>query len=253
MIAEGQTATNPKTGDRVVYQGGQWHALPKAGSEVADPNAPGASFLSTPAGQQKLSPQDNAFLSKGRTATQQAQSMRADANRFLDLNTQVGTGGILNQIPVVRGAVKAVGRAINPKFGEMEAISEKLTPAMREAGSGAMSDRDVEMYRASTVSVDKLGPTNHAIARVIDAGTRRQGDYQAFMEEWARRNGGLVGAQEAWSAYAEANPLFEHGKDGTAVRQVQPWRQWFGVQRQGGAPAKGSGAATGGYTVKAVR
>jgi hypothetical protein len=92
------------------------------------------------------------------------------------------------------------------------------------------------MYRAATLSIDKPGPTNQALGGVLKAGSRRQQDYAAFLDFYAQRNGTTMGATEAWSAYAAANPMFDKGKTGTVIRQTTPWRQWFGV----GGPVGGA-------------
>lgn len=194
------------------------------GSVAADASAPGAAFMNAASARPKMFSGTEKELMALDKAAQTAQSVRADANRFRALNVDVGTGGIKN-LPGIRD-VRAM---FDPKLAEMKAIVEKLTPSLREAGSGAMSDRDVEMYRASVVGLDKPGPTNEAMARVLDAGARRSGDYTAFKNEWARKNNTLVGSQEAWQQYAEDNPLFSSGPTGTTVNQVTPWREYFGL------------------------
>lgn len=188
-------------------------------------SAPGAAYMSAASARPKMFAGTEKELMALDKAAQTAQSVRADANNFRALNTKVGTGGIY-MLPGIRD-VRAM---FDPRVAEMKAIVAKMTPSLREAGSGAMSDRDLEMYRASVVGLDKPGPANDALARVIDAGARRAGDYTAFKNEWARRNNTLVGSQEAWQQYAEDNPLFSAGDTGTTVNKVTPWREYFGLQ-----------------------
>lgn len=205
-------------------------------STAYNPASPGASYFSPQAIAPTLPQEDRKFVAKIREGRESANALRADAKRFVDLNEKRRTGGIQMKNPLLRGFVGM----FDPGVGEMEAISEKITPQMREAGSGAMSDADVAMYRKSTVGVDKLGLANRAIQSVIDAGAKRQGDYLAFMEEWGRQKKNLTGAQEAWEDYASANPLYDN-KDGknTTVRKTTPWRDWFGLPGARGIPPEG--------------
>lgn len=211
--------------------------LAKRGVNIAtigvDASAPGAAYLSNGGGR-PLSAATEKELSGYRQGAQNALSARSSAMRFQNLNKENRTGGIMGSLPF--------RDKFDPGFAEMKAIGEKLVPAQREPGSGVMSDRDVEMYRAATLSTGKPREANDALAKVIRAGSVRQADQAAFMEEWAKRNGGLTGAQEAWNAYAEANPLFRQEGGNTQVNGWTPWRQWFGVDMK---PAQG-GQAQGG-------
>lgn len=214
------------------YVGDQ--ASAQTGMGALNASAPGADFISsTPSA--KLSPQDTGALAKYRNAAQSAATTRGDALRFSNLNKQAKTGGIYGA-PLIGGLAQDVMSQIDPNVSEMKSISSRLTPAMREPGSGTMSDSDAAMYRAATVSLDKPTQTNQNIAKVIDAGSRRASDYSAFMDEWAKRKGNIVGGQEAWQAYADANPLFKDGgKGGTQINPWTPWRKWFGVDGGGGS------------------
>lgn len=193
-----------------------------------DQNAPGAAYLSQGGGM-KLSAQTEGELADYRKGAQNALKTRSDAMRFQDLNKENSTGGFMGMIPL--------RDKFDTGFSEMKGITEQLTPAMRQPGTGAMSDADIAMYRASTLGVDKPRGTNDAMARVIRTAAIRQADHSAFMEEWAKRNGGLTGAQEAWNAYANANPLFRQDGGNTQVNGWTPWRKWFGVDMK---PASGA-------------
>lgn len=84
---------------------------------------------------------------------------------------------------------------------------------------------------------------------MLEAGTRRQRDYVAFMEQYAKDNGNLLGAQEEWDTYAAAVPMFEQSTNGNiTVLQGTPWRQFFNMEQNTparptpGAPAAAPGA-----------
>lgn len=212
------------------------------GAGGAPQNAPGAGYFGMAGARPKMFAKTEEDLLKLDASAKDAQGREADAARFLALNKQKGTGFL----PGMFGGAPAA--AFSPRYAEMRAITEKMTPQMREAGSGAMSDRDVQMYRTSTMSLDKPGPTNAALSKAMQAGAQREQDYNAFRNEWARRNNTLVGSQEAWQAYADSNPLFGTGGDGlTSVNQTKPWREWFGLASPQQRPATPPRPVTAGY------
>lgn len=223
------TIIKMRDGSLRIKRGGTW--APYSGVDEA---APGAAYFGAPGGRPKLSAQEEKALLAARDGAQKMRGVAADADRFVSLNNDVSTGGVDDW-----GIIGQATSLFSPKKAEMRAIGERMVPVQREAGSGAMSDRDVEMYRAATLSIDKPGPTNQALGGVLKAGSQRQGDYAAFLDFYAQRNGTLLGAEEAWGSYANANPLFDKGKTGTTIRKVTPWRQWFGVGGPGGRPAQG--------------
>lgn len=192
------------------------------------------------AGAFKLAPQDSKYISEARTTSQQLANVVPSVKRFMDLNRQVGTGAGF-AIP----GVSMVGR-VDPRIAEMQSITDKLTPAMRQGMPGAASDRDVAMFQSATVGLNKPGDANQSVANAIVAASKRQQDYVAFLENYAKTNGSLLGAQEDWDAYAAANPMFaEGGKGVLQVNKTTPWREFFGEAKAApaGAPARRPAAA----------
>lgn len=199
---EGQTATNPQTGQTIVFRGGQWvSAAPQGG-------ASGVGMA------RKLSPQNQAYLSDQRTSAQAAADAERAAARFLELNQKQGTGQIFS----VPGISEMYG-AFNPNMSEMEALTNRMAPALRAPGSGAMSDKDLATFKKSIPNPNFPGPTNQKLAEGITRGARRQQGYVAFLERYAQQNGTIIGAQEAWDR-----------------QQRQPQRQATAQRNQ---PAKG--------------
>jgi len=184
----------------------------------------------------RMSPQDGAFLVKLRTEAAQGQGIANLAAQMEPLARNLDTGGMM----AMPGAGTVIG-AVNPEVRRFMALTDQMTPGMRQGLPGAASDRDVAMFRSATPSIDKPREANLAAIAAMQAWGGRQGDYLAFMEQWARDNGNLLGASEEWSRYAQANPLFEEGTHGMPrVRRVTPWRQWFdrpAPTRQGGGGA----------------
>ena len=189
-------------------------------------------------GTPRLSPQDNAFLVKLRTDYGQGQGLANIAAQMEPLARNVDTGGFM----AMPGAGSVIG-AVNPEVRRFMALTDQMTPGMRQGLPGAASDRDVAMFRSATPSIDKPREANLAAIAAIQAWSGRQGDYVAFMEQWARDHGSLLGAAEEWGRYTASNPLFEEGTHGMPrVRRVTPWRSWFQRPRSGSAPSAPSGS-----------
>jgi hypothetical protein len=211
MPTEGERRVHRQTGQVAVYTGGRW---------VSEPS---------PLRQQGMplreSSQDRASRSQAAQDAIRMQSVDRQAREFMAAHQDVATGGLWN-LPLGH----EIRQAVNPDFARMRSIQEELTPSQREPGSGAMSDRDVEMYRRATLNVSAPGPANAQNARVLRAAARNQADYSAFVDEWARANGGsLAGATERWMEYSNANPMFDD--NGQPVGARVSWRQHFGLER----------------------
>lgn len=173
-LREGQTGTAPD-GTRVIVRGGRIVPLAPA--------------------KPKLSAQEAAQLRTAREAAQSGAAAARDAERFMEINQQVGTGEIWS-LP----AASEVRAAFDPNFASMQSLTNRMAPAMRQAGSGAMSDKDVALFKRSVPNPDFTGPTNAMIAsRIKDEAQRAQG-YAAFLDEYAAANGTLLGAEQAWAA-----------------------------------------------------
>ena len=204
---EGQTATNPQTGQTIVFRGGQWVS--------AAPQQGGGGMA------RRLSSQDQAYLSDQRTAAQQAADAERASQRFLELNQKQGTG----QIFAVPGISEITG-AFNPAMSEMEALTNRMAPALRQPGSGAMSDKDVAMFKKSIPNPNFPGPTNQRLAQGISQGAQRQRDYVSFLDRYAADKGTLIGAQEAWDrsqrkAPAQRNQPAKGGNDMSRMTDAQ--------------------------------
>ncbi len=177
QYAEGQAAKNPDTGQRMVFQRGAWVPM----------KAP------------KLSPQEAAQLKQAREDAQSAGGAARDGGRFLDLNKRTGTGEIwaLPGLGEVRGA-------LDPRYSEMQSLTNRMAPAQRQAGSGAMSDKDVALFKRSVPNTDFPGPVNANIVKRLQDEAKRKGDYASFLDNYALSNGTLLGAEEEWQRRGSA-------------------------------------------------
>ena len=225
-------------------------SLPQGGSvapfnpETGDFGAPMQGNPDAPSGNGRNGPGNfdattRGALSSASQAASLARTRAADARRFIELNRANPTG--------VGAAMMGPLASLNPAYAEMRAISARLVPGERTPGSGPMSDGDAILYGRAVLDIDKPGPTNQALADVVIASAERDADYASFLDEYANRNGNLIGANEDWQAYVNANPLFAAGANGQTTRRparsIQPWRDFmgFGERQRGGSQSRAGG------------
>lgn len=201
MYREGQTATNPKTGQKIVYKGGQWV---NAG---AGPPRPG-----------KLTPQEQIQLKEAREGSEAAQDFARQANLFVDLNRKSGTG-LVNKIPFV----SELRSAFDPNIAQMDALTSRMAPQQRVPGSGTTSDRDLALFLKAVPNLDRPGEANAAIARDMTATAKRRAERAAFLDRWAAERGTLLGAEEAWRAQSrqtDAKPAAPTGRKQQSLNDI---------------------------------
>lgn len=143
----------------------------------------------------RLTAQEATELKTARAAAQARAAAATDAERFLELNRKAGTGQVwsLPFASEIRGA-------FDSNFAGMQSLTNRMAPALREAGSGAMSDKDVALFKKSVPNPDFTGPTNTGIARRMQDDAKRAAEYAAFLDDFAATRGTLIGAQAAWQA-----------------------------------------------------
>lgn len=193
---EGQTATNPKTGQRLRYEGGFWVAVPGSG----------------PAKVPKLTTQDADALASARRDAEAADRMARQADRFMGYNQQTGTGGLRNtKIDIWPFGtvvdVPAIMSMTSPNWGAMESITAATAPKDRVEGSGSTSDFEARMNLIGFPNVNQRGDTNTETTRRIKDESARARARAAFMDRWAADRGTLLGADTAfvqwWDRYSK--------------------------------------------------
>lgn len=178
---EGQTATNPSTGQTIVFRGGQWvNATP--------PNSSGGGF-------RRLSPTDANYIRDQREAAQKAAGAVRSVDRFMQENQRAGTGQ-LRSVPVIGDVLNA----FSAPHQTMEGLTEGMLPGMRVPGSGTFTDADAVSARKAVPNVRTLGPANTQRADFIRQNAQSYNDYVTFLEDWAQQRGTLLGAEAAWNA-----------------------------------------------------
>lgn len=193
-------------------------------------------------------------IEKDTDAARQAAQQAQDAQRFLELNSRVDTGGVTDKVGIGRWV-----QSLGPDYAEMESITARLAPAQRIPGSGATSDYDAKQFERATVGVDKPKPTNTNIANAVIARSKLLQDYADFRNTYLEQNGTLQGADRYWKQYVDKNPIFDPKKSGSfdlnAARK--DWREYFAGRKEGAGrdnanPGNG-GAQPGGLTPEEQR
>lgn len=168
-----------------------------------------------------------------------AQQFGQDAKRFQELNKTTTTGPLMGGGPI--GFVRKIG---NSDLQEMDALSSKLIPKMREPGSGNTSDFDARMLAKATIGIDKDKKANDSIALGMIAKSQQDQDRSSFLRTYLEGNGTLRGADQAWSKYINANPIFDPQNERVISlnRNRVHWRQFFnGNQGDAQQPVNPSG------------
>lgn len=138
------------------------------------------------------------------TKAEQYASVVDSIDRFLFLNEKNYTGKAM-AVP----GTKFARSLMDPEFEEMQSISDKLTPAMRQGMPGAASDRDVAMFRGATLGVEKSPDANKNIGLALKTSKQNVLDMISFMKDFKLVNQHLEGAETLWKQYLEANPIFD--------------------------------------------
>lgn len=143
-IQEGQTATNPKTGQKVVFHGGQW---------VSAGGASGPSVGSVQEQKRFIALQD---------AGDQARTMIRPLLTARQLINKTPTGFIEGPI---QGVKRMLGDDSVPTTAreQLNAIQNKMVMAFRVPGTGSISDSERDSFRKSLFDPSYQRSSNQAI------------------------------------------------------------------------------------------
>jgi hypothetical protein len=158
-------------------------------------------------------------------ALKTANGMIGDMQRFRVLNSQTDTGGWSNT--QIGGAIKGL---YDPDIKEMQAISARIAPTLRQPGSGSTSDYDAKMFMAGTVGIDKPKSVNENIAQAAIAAAQNMIDKAQFEDAYFNTYKHTQGMEAAWQRYLNANPIFDPNaaKDSYGLNGGrQTWKEFF--------------------------
>lgn len=172
-------------------------------------------------------------ITTGEAGVQQAQDLERQLDRFMELNKGAPTGP-MQKLPLIKQIT-----GFEPDNIEMDKISSKLGPLMRQPGMGRMTNLDLQTFLNSTVGRDKPYRVNQDITTGTKVALHNQLDFQEFQENYKAVHGHLVGAQAAWNQYLRDNPIFDP-KAPVGSYKLNPTRQgykdYFRSVNVGGSP-----------------
>lgn len=160
----------------------------------------------------------NKALAGSDAGVQQAQDLERQLDRFMELNKEHSTGP-MQKVPVIKQIT-----GLEPDSIEMDKISSKIGPLMRQPGMGRMTNLDLQTFLNSTVGRDKPYQVNQDIVTGTKAALHNQLDFDEFQNNYMAVHGHLKGSQEAWNQYLRDNPIFDPKKP-VGSYQLNPVRQ----------------------------
>lgn len=181
-IKEGATATNPQTGERVKYQGGQWV-----------PVAAGPRRVSLPEPEAKA-------LQAARDQANRVQYTARRLREFDKLNDKAATGPAYGG-PLGQDWLNPINWFRGENLQTMDAINNDLAPQQRQPGSGSTDQIEYRGFKMALPSIEKYGNANRNASRAIYEKDAEAQAYVPFLEQWAQKYGTLSGAETAFDQY----------------------------------------------------
>lgn len=159
-------------------------------------------------------------LNKQDEGVDQANQVKRDLDRFMFLNKRYSTSA-WQGVPGIR---QVTGFSDDAK--EMDKISSRLGPLMRQPGMGRMTNLDLNTFLSSTVGRDKPFAVNQSIRTAQGTAIQNQLDFNEFSHNYFAVHNTMAGAREAWDQYLNANPIFDPAAE-TGSFHLNPNRQSY--------------------------
>ncbi|MCP4997182.1 MAG: hypothetical protein GY933_00185 [Hyphomicrobiales bacterium] len=107
--------------------------------------------------------------------------------------------------------------------GAFRQLSMDAQLAMTERTKGAITDREMGMFKQAVPGLTQTEEGNRAMVEIMRAAAERQEQRVTFFEQYLSKFGGLDGATELWGRYLNENPIIGMKKDG-GVERLAPKR-----------------------------
>ena len=156
----------------------------------------------------ELSKADAELISTSREQAGAAGDLESLASQMEQVIGSVGYtgpfGGLYGAIDDVTGLLPGDRGA----RGALRSMTLEAQLAFTEKTKGAITDREMAMFKEAVPGLNQTPEGNKQIIEVIRIGARRAQDRAAFLERYAQQNGSLENAQAAWRRYINENPAF---------------------------------------------
>lgn len=158
---------------------------------------------------------DANLIKEAQDSASAAQQMKSTLNQMRQVAPNVGYTGpggelygkiddLVNVLPGDSGA-----------RGAFKNMSMEAQLSMTEKTKGAITDREMGMFKAAVPGLTQTPQGNQQIIKVMEAAAKRAIQRTTALERWVAQNGTTDGFTEQWDAYLQANPLILQGEDGT--------------------------------------
>jgi hypothetical protein len=181
-------------------------------------------------------------LNKDDASVLQAQDVQRSLDRFMYLNKEYGTSR-LQGVPGVSFLT-----SFSPTAVEMDKLSKRLGPLLRQPGMGRMTNYDLQTFLGSTVGRDKPYSVNQSIYKASKIALDNQLAWNEFEHNFFLVHGHLQGARQAWDSYLNANPIFDPKSPVGAFKlnsKREDYKDWF--RKQMDDKSSGGGETGTGY------
>lgn len=120
-----------------------------------------------------------------------------------------------------------IGQALSMETSDLKALTNRIAPLMRQPGSGASSDKDVEMFRSSVVNINNTPDANQRFAKGAAAMAKRNQQYVEFLTQTINPQDpqSRQKAQQLWNIYKSDQPIFL--ENGAVNEVVAPFSEWL--------------------------
>jgi hypothetical protein len=155
-------------------------------------------------GPPKLAGPEQSQLGDARSAASNAQAVLRDLRKFQDLQA---TQKDQQWMPLLNAPLRALAKlpyakevvtAFDPELAQMDAITARLAPAQKVEGAGSTSDKDLALFLSASPNMMAPNQANEALyERGRQEAIRRQAKAE-HLDRYARDNGTLLGAEEAF-------------------------------------------------------
>ena len=187
----------------------------------------------------ELAKQDVKKLGKIGDAASAAESLLGDVGAMRAALEKVkGTG-----LPIVSSPLAALlpGGDTKQDREVVKALATKMQLQFTKQTKGAISDKEMSLFAASTPGLRQTPGANKKILDAMEVAAERAQEKEVFFRQWIETKGGLSGAENKWDQFVKENPVI--GKDFKINdANVGAWESYLNTE--GTAAKKAEGATT---------
>lgn len=177
----------------------------KSGITLGRARAPrAASSTSAGSPDNYLKAADNDRMKEFATKADQAAILKAEMEDFARINATTYTGAA-SRIP----GVNFIRSLANSDVATLDAYNLNFAKLAREGFAGAVSNKEMAMYKNSVPGSGNPPETNVALIAAMLPAVDRANERNSVAREWVDRHGSLTGFETEWARYLEDVPVVD--------------------------------------------